>query len=71
METVSRRDYFAAHANIDWIKTSTSDKASLKTGIAVPVGTPVTDAQWEKFWEDVEVAWRWKYANNMLIGKGA
>ena len=66
---ISRRDYFAAHANIDWIKTTTPQKASFKTGVPVPQGTPVTDEQWEEFWETVEVKWRWKYANLMLQGE--
>ena len=66
---IQLRDYFAAHANINWIKTTTSAKASFKTGVPVPIGTPVTDEQWEAFWELVEVKWRWKYASLMLKGQ--
>ena len=68
MDQISRRDYFAAQANIEWIKTTTPTKASQKTGVPVPSVSP-NDPAWEDFWEAVEVKWRWKYADNMLKGE--
>ena len=68
MNEVSRRDYFAATADITWINTSNTAYASAKTGVNPPPANP-TDDQLSNFWIKVEIKWRWKYADLMLKGK--
>ncbi len=65
---ISRRDYFAIHANVDWIKNANTKGASVRTGIPKP-DNQATEEEVIEFWVKVEVTWRWKFADSMLRGE--
>ena len=71
---INIRDYFAAHADVSWIRNANSQgnqtgalEASRRTGVVIP-SAPATDEEWSEFWIRVEVVWRWKFADYMLQG---
>jgi len=69
MEVISRRDYFAANADISWIYDASPGEAFRRTGVSIPPGDTTTNPQqWIRFWVKVEIAWRWKYADLMMEG---
>ena len=69
MTEISRRDYFAATADIAWIEGASPGEAFRRTGVPIPPGDESTNPQqWIKFWVTVEIAWRWRYANLMMKG---
>jgi len=69
MIEISRRDFFAATANVDWIKTSPSAIVALICDINDLPPTP-TDGQKALFYVKAEIKWRWRYSGLMLSGKG-
>ncbi len=68
MKDISRRDYFAATADVTWTKDATLERAAAKSGVNAPGANP-TEQQLANFWIKVEIAWRWKYADLMLRGR--
>lgn len=63
------RDFFAANADITWIKDATVEFASKKADVNEPPANPTVN-QLANFWVKVEIKWRWKYADLMTLGKG-
>lgn len=73
MKDISRRDYFAATADVSWLKGEFGELANLefiaeKAGINVPA-SPMTIRQLTNFLSKAEIAWRWRYADLMLRGR--
>lgn len=69
MQGIPIRDYFAANADISWIKSASPGEAFRRTGVDIPNGDESTNPQqWVRFWVKVEIAWRWRYANLMMEG---
>lgn len=66
---ITRRDYFAAHADVSWIATASIPYACAKADTNPPPPNP-TDNQLSNFWIRVELKWRWKFADLMVSGKG-
>ena len=67
MEEMTRRDYFAAFADVGWMNGATADFITLKTGVNHPP-EPMTDAQKALFYTRAQIAWRWRYADLMVKG---
>lgn len=65
---VSLRNYFAATADVGWMRGCTAEEAEAKTGVKAPAGNPIPADKLAKFWIRVEVTWRWIYADLMLDG---
>jgi len=68
MNEISLRNYFAANADVTWIKGSSIEYAAAKADVNPPPANP-TDNQLANFWTRVEIKWRWKYADLMLKGR--
>ena len=69
MKHIGLRYFFAATADVDWIKDASIPYASAKADVNPPPDNP-TDNQLSNFWVKVELKWRWKYADLMLKGAG-
>ena len=72
MNDVSRRDFFAANADISWMKDNYGEYLSIdfiaeKCGINRPP-SPLNIRQVSNFITRAEIAWRWRYADLMLKG---
>lgn len=68
MESVSRRDFFAATADVSWIKADTKiEYIAMKSGIET-IEVKATPDQVVQFYLKAEIAWRWRYADLMIKG---
>ena len=67
MKDVSRRDFFAALADVSWMRNAQEDYISARTGVSHPP-LPLNDTQMANFMNRAERAWRWRYADTMLKG---
>ena len=63
------RDFFAATADVTWMKSASIEFAGAKADVNPPPANP-TPNQLANFWTKVELKWRWKYADFMVRGKG-
>lgn len=68
MNEISLRNYFAATADVSWMRSVTIEQAVAKADVNPPPAQP-TENQLANFWIKVEIKWRWKYADLMLKGK--
>jgi hypothetical protein len=71
MDQPTRRDYFAATADVSWVSWTSTDStlmiaASKKAGVPTPSTISINSVV--KFWARAEIAWRWRYANLMYDG---